>query len=48
MRTANLREHVVRVLPLREVSAGLHRDAPVQAVRGRACEGAQVTGRREH
>lgn len=38
---------MVRVLPLQEVSTGLHSDAQMQAVRGRASEGTQAEGRRD-
>jgi len=44
---SDIRRQMVRFLLLREVSAGLHRDAQVQAVRGRACAGAQAEERRE-
>jgi len=47
VRAANLREHLVRVPPLREVPDGLHRDARVSAVRGRPHTSAQAEGRRE-
>lgn len=44
---SDIRRQMVRFLLLREVSAGLHRDAQVQAAWGRPCGSAQAEGRRE-